>query len=104
MLIQADTLAARSVADTIARRSPDEAGGRGVVYDALTAITIVGATDLVALVPRRIAEADGGRLGAAVLETTAPPATLDLFQLWHRQADADPGLGWLRRRIAALHG
>ena len=73
-----------------------------MVYDARTAISIVGETDLVALVPRRIVEADGVALGVVTLDIAEPPATLDLFQLWHRQADGDPGLAWLRARIGSL--
>ena len=103
-LTQADDLTASSVADTIARRSAGvgQDMGQGMVYDARTAISIVGETDLVALVPRRIVEADGVALGVVTLDIAEPPATLDLFQLWHRQADGDPGLAWLRARIASL--
>ena len=106
MPAQADDLTAGSVADTIARRSPgggvEQDVGQGMVYDARTAISIVGETDLVALVPRRIVEADGVALGVVTLDIAESPATLDLFQLWHRQADADPGLTWLRTCIASL--
>ena len=99
-VVHAGGLAALSVTDTIARRTSDEPHGRAVVYDALTAIKVVGATDLIAIVPRRVAELDGARLGAAILDVRAPPVTLDLFMLWHRQMEADPGLAWLRGRIA----
>ena len=95
-------LAARSVADTIARRTAHEPGGQGTVYDALTAVGIVGTTDLVAIVPRRIAELERDRAKIVILDVAEPAPSIDIVMLWHRQTDADPGLVWLRSLVMDL--
>lgn len=70
-----------------------------LVYDSLTALAIVAATDLVARVPRRIAERSRDRV------TVLGPAG-DRFpsigMIWHARHRADPGLAWLRGIIHSL--
>ncbi len=94
----------RQVAELIDRRTSEEGITRGVVYDALTAITIVGRADMVALVPRRIAEAQGRRLGITILTTDWREQGFALTMLWHQRLDADKGLLWLRAQLASLEG
>lgn len=71
-------------------------GGDGVVYDSLTAIAIVARTDMVALVPRRFAERDGGEQDVAMLDAPGEGGGVDLVMLWHGKFEDDAGLAWLR--------
>jgi DNA-binding transcriptional LysR family regulator len=63
---------------------------------------LVENSDLVGVLPRRIACAGAARRGVAVLEPPyqAPPAQIDM--IWHKRRDADSGLRWLRERIVDL--
>ncbi|HEY8924754.1 MAG TPA: LysR family transcriptional regulator [Polyangia bacterium] len=96
-------------------------GGRGLVDELLdrrgrkrtivleipdfVAVPLICArTDLVATIPRRIAEALGGTVPIAA---TPSPFTLEGFpvaQVWSPHLHADPGHRWLRRTIARLLG
>lgn len=73
-----------------------------IVYDTLTAIAVVGSTDLVALVPRRLALAEQDRLGIAIVETGASGPQIDLVMIARARAFADPGLDWLHAQIAKV--
>lgn len=76
----------------------------GAVYDSLTAIAIVGRTDLIARVPKRVAKRDGRPHNIVKLDTPDQAGGIDLMMLWHSKADDDAGLAWLRgliREIAA---
>ena len=93
----------RGVADTIGRRGEGgDAQDRGVVYDALTAAMIVARTDLIARVPRRIANSDAVRSSVAILATEDDPVTLELGMIWSAKFEADAGLAWLRAQLVAL--
>ncbi|TPG43390.1 LysR family transcriptional regulator [Sphingomonas koreensis] len=89
------------IADTGEAVAADIGEDSAAVYDALTAIAIVGRTDMVALVPRRFAERDDAR---AVVALDAPEESggIDLMMLWHGKFDEDAGLAWLRGVIRAL--
>ena len=81
--------------------SPSYAGldGEAIVYDAQTALALVAVTDMVALVPRRIAE----RAPATVaLLGPGGGAPLSIAMLWHARQRADPGLAWLRALVHAV--
>ena len=102
-LVGGDGLDVRGVADTLGRRgSGGDAQDRGVVYDALTAAMIVARTDLIARVPRRIADSMAVRSTVAILATEDDPVALDLGMIWSAKFEADAGLAWLRSEIAAL--
>ena len=92
----------RGVADTLGRRATaGDAQDRGVVYDALTAALIVARTDLIARVPRRIAENAVVRSSVAILATEDDPVTLELGMVWSAKFEADAGLAWLRAELVA---
>lgn len=74
----------------------------GVVYDGITAIAIVGRTDMIALVPRRFAERDGRAHGIVMLDAPEESGGIDLQMLWHGKVDEDPGLAWLRGVIRTI--
>lgn len=68
----------------------------------LVAPPVLGATDLIATVPRRIAAAFAPMIALAV---RPPPIALTGFTihlLWHERAGADPAQRWLRDQIAAV--
>lgn len=69
------------------------------VYDSQTAIALVTVTDLVALVPRRIAERS--REAVAILGPGGE-RPLPMAMLWHSRQRSDPGTGRLRGIIRSL--
>jgi DNA-binding transcriptional LysR family regulator len=87
----AKTLSGRDSAST-----PEEGA---TVYDSQTAIAVVAGSDMVALVPRRMAEREQGRVAilGAGRDNRAPIA-----MLWHTQQHDDPGLLWLRGIMRAV--
>jgi len=66
------------------------------LHDPLTAIATVGATDLVAQVPRRLAEKSAREQRIAVIETDTASSRVEMAMLWHSRLAADDGLLWLR--------
>jgi len=69
------------------------------VYDSQTAIEIVARTNMVALVPRRIAARAGQREAIAILNPTIAASSFGLSMFWHSKQKADAGLAWLRGMI-----
>jgi DNA-binding transcriptional LysR family regulator len=91
------------VAEVVRAMVPELVGDEcATVYETLTAVAIVERTDLVALVPRRIAQigADSGRI--VILETERPSEKIDLTMLWHGRFSNDAGLAWLREQIVEI--
>lgn len=88
------------------RSEAEDAGNAGpipaVVYDALTAAAVVARTDMVALVPRRLARSEADRLGLRILESDGGSRGIDLAMITHSRAASDAGLAWLRSEIAEL--
>jgi DNA-binding transcriptional LysR family regulator len=67
----------------------------------LTAPAILEASDLVAILPRRVVEADrSGKLRSAPLPFEEQP-WFELSMAWHRRDDTDPALAWLRTMISS---
>jgi len=63
---------------------------------------VVGASDAIATVPRRVAHRWGDRVA-----TAEPPLTLPTFDIRLAvapQARRDPGVGWLEARLSAQVG
>lgn len=61
--------------------------------------SIVAGTDLVAVVPRTLAELFGPRTGTIGVEAPFGPVAIELKLWWHETHDADPLHGWFRRRL-----
>lgn len=83
------------IAETGEAVAADIGEDSAAVYDALTAIAVVGRTDMVALVPRRFAERDDAR-HVVMLDAPEESGGIDLMMLWHGKFDEDAGLTWLR--------
>lgn len=62
----------------------------------------VAATDLVGMIPRRLAERVAGTAGLEVypMPFSVPPA--ELCQAWHRRNSTARGLVWLRAQVADI--
>lgn len=73
-----------------------------IVYDSLTAIAVVGGTDLVALVPRRLALAEQAARGTTIVETEGSGSGIELVMISRTRAFPDPGHDWLHARIVNL--
>lgn len=90
----------RLAGDIAAAISPELVGqGAAKVYDTITAIAIVERTDMIALVPGRIARIgiDSGRI--AILDTEDRRDGIDIAMLWHGKFGSDAGLAWLRSQV-----
>jgi DNA-binding transcriptional LysR family regulator len=99
--------------------SPRGGGGRGIVDEMLAAKglerriamniphfmvapLLVARSDMIATLPRRIAEEVAPRYGLRVFR---PPLAITGFALdavWHARTDADPGRRWLVERMRAV--
>lgn len=77
----------------------DSSEGPSGVYDPLTAIATVAATELVALVPRRLAQQSARAQPIAIVETSTGVHDVDMTMLWHSRLTGDAGLLWLRQLI-----
>jgi DNA-binding transcriptional LysR family regulator len=64
---------------------------------------IVGGTDLVATVPRPLADALGRSAGVRLLEHPLKLPRIEIKQFWHQRFHEDPGNRWLRGTIAGLY-
>jgi DNA-binding transcriptional LysR family regulator len=75
------------------------------VPDAQSALAIVGATDMAALVPRRLAVAHAGQYGLKLFDPPYPSTPIVIEAIWRRDLSQSPPLEWFRRRLreAAEH-
>jgi DNA-binding transcriptional LysR family regulator len=75
------------------------------VFQTRAAMEIVARSDMVALVPSRIAREMGEALGVSVLPAITPPPFADVRLVWARINDHEPGLSWLRDLVIEVaHG
>lgn len=88
------------LAKTLSGRERTLVPGEGaIVYDSQTAVAVVACSDMVALVPRRMAERERGRV--AILGADGRDSRAPIAMLWHTQQHDDPGLLWLRASLRA---
>jgi DNA-binding transcriptional LysR family regulator len=62
----------------------------------------VSLTDMVATIPRKIAERVAGRFELAVLEHPLQLSSISIMIFWHPNNDPDPAHLWMRQRIGEL--
>lgn len=66
----------------------------------LTALTVIAATDMVALFPRRYAETSASSAQIRIVDLPRDHAeTIEISMLWYSRVHDDPGLLWLRALI-----
>jgi DNA-binding transcriptional LysR family regulator len=70
------------------------------VGDFLVALPILEQSDLVAVLPRRMAEPMLSRFGLTMQPSPFEFGGSPIGLTWHRRLDADPGLLWLKQEIA----
>ncbi|WP_062378319.1 LysR family transcriptional regulator [Demequina pelophila] len=61
--------------------------------------SIVAGTDLVAVIPRRLAERLGPATGTVAVEAPFGIVPIDLQLWWHESHEADPAHAWFRTRL-----
>ncbi len=66
------------------------------------ACRVVAQTDCMLLLPRQYAERFASAFGLIIKTPPVPMPPLELLMYWHRNAESDSGLHWLRGRIASL--
>ncbi len=93
----------RVVAAAMAEETAPDEEGHVTLYDVPTAIATVAATDLVALVPRRLVSKVAAPERIAIIETRAQSG-LDMAMLWHGRLAEDAGLAWLRALVRECLG
>ncbi|WP_176593608.1 LysR family transcriptional regulator [Sphingobium sp. EM0848] len=71
------------------------------IGDFLVAPSIIEQSDLIAVLPRRIAEPMLARYALAMTESPFDFGAFPIRQTWHRRFDKDPGLNWLKSEIEA---
>ncbi|MBB4233372.1 LysR family transcriptional regulator [Rhizobium mongolense] len=72
-----------------------------VVSNVLTAAVVIAATDLVLIVPNRIAAQIAAMLPLALVDPPMEPKPYEVALIWHERCHRDPGHRWLRREITA---
>lgn len=71
------------------------------VSDAQSALAIVGATDMAALVPRRLAIAHADQYGLKLFDPPYSSTPIVIEAMWRRDLGQSPPLEWFRRRLRA---
>ncbi len=96
-------LEATRVVETGRTITPQPEGDeRAIVYDTLTALAVVERTDMIALVPRRVAAMNTITRGIVILDAPGENQTIELVMLWPERSERDAGLGWLRDQILEI--
>ncbi|CDI12000.1 LysR family transcriptional regulator [Agrobacterium pusense] len=72
-----------------------------VVSNVLTAAVVIAATDLVLLVPHRVATRIAAMLPLAVVDPPVQLMPYEVALIWHERSHRDPEYHWLRDEIAA---
>jgi DNA-binding transcriptional LysR family regulator len=72
------------------------------VYDSDTATAVVARTDLIAILPRRIAAARAEAEGLYLFDTPTDAPDIEVTMLWHSRFNEDLGLAWLRALIVEV--
>lgn len=73
---------------------------RAIVDNAHAVLAIIGSSDLIALVPRRLALARSEALGLKLLDLPDPSPAAALEMVWRADQTSHPALAWLRGLLA----
>jgi DNA-binding transcriptional LysR family regulator len=66
--------------------------------------SIVSSTDLLVVVPHRLAKACAELVDVSILELPIEIPSFHISQYWHERFHTDPGNRWLRGLFAQLYG
>jgi DNA-binding transcriptional LysR family regulator len=69
------------------------------VYDTEAAAAMIGQTDMVAMLPSRLAKGRQKDAGLHIFDASTGEPDIELMMLWHERFDAEPGLAWVRALI-----
>ncbi|GAA4781405.1 LysR family transcriptional regulator [Stakelama sediminis] len=92
----------RQVSEVVGLQLPHERHPDAVVYEGLTAVAAVGASDLIAQVPRRLADRVGDVMGVRIVDAAEPNVLFTLSALWHSRLRQDAGILWLLDKLRAF--
>jgi len=92
------------IVDRVLRRHGQRRSIMARVAEFQTAAALVGASDLVATLPERVARSVEQRFGLVVCPPPIklPPIFIDL--IWHEQRQRDPLLAWVRSELVRVTG
>jgi DNA-binding transcriptional LysR family regulator len=96
-----DMLTRRWTSEDAVLAGVEERGRGPQVYETETALAIAATTDLIAVVPRRMAEASPYTARLRVFPSPEKVPPIQLLLLWHRRFAADPAGIWLRDAVMA---
>lgn len=65
---------------------------------------IVGRSDMIAIMPRRLAEQLASVYGLRIVELPCPQEPAPIQLVWHARSDSDPANMWLRNVFASIAG
>jgi DNA-binding transcriptional LysR family regulator len=65
-----------------------------------TVFPLLLSTDLVATLPRRLAQSTRARMPLAILDLPYDPLTLNIEMIWHQRGNQDPGTRWFVDEMA----
>lgn len=72
---------------------------RFIVYDSQTAVSLVARSDLIAVVPERMAAWAVARGRVVILDWMTEESSYEMALIWHVRGRSNHGLTWLRERI-----
>jgi DNA-binding transcriptional LysR family regulator len=78
-----------------------QVNGALVINSALVAPAILAQSDLVALLPARLATAMAKSNNLAMIDFDRPDSNFEHRLIWHRKHGADPAIAWLRSMLHA---
>jgi DNA-binding transcriptional LysR family regulator len=86
--------------DPILPRPDDGKSPAVIVHDVATALAVTAETDMVTLVPRRLAKACESSVPIKIIDFPKDRAeTIELSMLWHSRLQDNPGSLWLRSLV-----
>lgn len=75
---------------------------RLTIPDGMAALAAVAESDLIALVPERLARRHAAQLGLVLFDPPYPSPAIPISMVWHRGHGTNPAAEWLRTLIAEV--
>jgi DNA-binding transcriptional LysR family regulator len=96
---QSDMFDRQALYDALA---PDSPRLRMLVAHALAVPSLLGSSDMLALLPSPLAAVFARDHGLVCASLPYPPRPVEVRAVWHERSDADPAHTWMRARLAQL--